>query len=245
MAECIIILLYCGERPVRKTKQTGTFFCPVCVTNQPFKKKELWTYCHMYWIPLIPENHVVDYVKCSGCKSRLDPKVLENGPKDAQAALNTAMLRAMIRIMMADGAMEDNEVDMICKIYEERTGSKLTRMHVYQLCKIDQALGKGSIRTDLGRFAHVLNDEEKEQVVGAMVAVSLADGKLDIEEAKLVKDVGTVLGVEFSRVKSIIKAELNRREDMKHTRYAKLEKYKPHVDEEDITHGETEEEDEA
>jgi len=117
MAECILILLYCGERPpVRKTLDTGTFFCPVCVKNQPFKKKELWTYCHMYWIPLVPGGHLVDYVKYSICKSRFDPGVLDHGPKDVQTALNTAMLRAMIRIMAADGNVEENEVEMICKI---------------------------------------------------------------------------------------------------------------------------------
>jgi len=55
-----------------------------------------------------------------------------------------------------------------------------------------------------------------------------------------------VLGVEFARVKSIMKAELNRKEDMKHMREAKQEKYKPQIDkeEEDCTHGETEDEDE-
>jgi len=53
----------------------------------------------------------------------------------------------------------------------------LTSSDVLKHFIIMKSLNKGSICTDLKPFAPVLNDEQKEQVVGAMVAVSLADGK--------------------------------------------------------------------
>lgn len=91
MADLILILLWCGERTVKLTTEEGTFFCPKCQQRTPCKKKELWRYCHFYYIPVSPTEKVVDYVKCKLCNSRFELAVIESQDykaKEEESILN-------------------------------------------------------------------------------------------------------------------------------------------------------------
>lgn len=78
MADLILILLWCGERNVKKTIEEGTFFCPKCQQLAPCKQKELWHYFHFYYVPLCPTQKVADYVKCKRCNSRFELAVIKS-----------------------------------------------------------------------------------------------------------------------------------------------------------------------
>jgi len=162
---------------------------------------------------------MVEYVKCSSCKSKFHTNVLTHGPRDLKAALNMAMLKGMIRIMTADGRITREEFYCICKIYEERSGTKNSQAEV--LVQMQHMENK-DISSDFRRFAKVLDQQEKEQVIAAMVSVCLADGELDRSEAVLVQKVGEILGVELARTKVILKAEYNRRDRAKDAAMARL-----------------------
>jgi len=73
MADCIPI----KKRNVSKTTHKGTFYCPHCDKMVPYRQKELWKYCHCYFIPVSPTEKMAEYVKCGACGMRYTLDVLK------------------------------------------------------------------------------------------------------------------------------------------------------------------------
>lgn len=208
MADCICRCLPCGEHFVRKVQATGTFFCPVCMGKQRYEIKRLWSYCQICYIPLVcQEKYWVDYVKCNTCRNKFAPAILKCGPKDIQTAVNTIILKVMVKAMIANGKIEKNEVKTICRIYEERSGTKITASDVYSQVVIMEELHKDDIVADIAPFARVLIVDEKKNVVAAMVEVSMADGVFSHPEAVLVQNIASVLGLRSDWVQLMLQTE--------------------------------------
>lgn len=191
------IPIICGETAVRHTKEKGIFYCPECEETQCYKKKELWKYYHLYFIPLIPGEIMVTYVKCKKCKSRFEMAVLETQATGVIRCLQTlwqkAMLRVMIRVMMADGRVVEGEITMIRKIYSAVPEKSITKSFIMAEVEKMQAETESDVTTDLEPIKELLGEAAKAKILQAMMLVSAADGEVDPEEKKLVEQVAELL----------------------------------------------------
>ena len=204
-----------GTRAVKNLKGQGTFFCPVCQSGTRYKHYNLKKCAHVYFLPVADlSSGGVNYIKCSRCQQKFTEDCLERSlenEQNLQTAMNLAMLKGMIRIMAADGKMEKDEFESICTIYQKRTGNESAVAVLHVLVQM-QNMDKNGMKEDFRFLVPFLQEHDKEQVLEAMVAVSLADGELDRSEATLLQEVGSVLGVPLQRTKAILKEEYNRRD---------------------------------
>ena len=67
-----------GTKTVSKTVKSGTFNCPRCNTDRPYKLEENRRYFSFFFIPTIPLEKQTDTLTCSFCKTAYVPQsVLE------------------------------------------------------------------------------------------------------------------------------------------------------------------------
>jgi hypothetical protein len=65
-----------GSRYYFFTVGQGTFMCPKCQTNRPYRLRRGRRFIHVFYIPLIPISAATEHVQCGQCRSRFAPAVL-------------------------------------------------------------------------------------------------------------------------------------------------------------------------
>lgn len=198
-----------GTRGVTTTKDSGAFHCPGCASVEAYAHKRVRRFFTLYFIPIIPLDALGEYVECGACKGTYRPEVLDYDPaqhsREVEAEYHNVMRQVMVRMMLADGRIDDAEVGTICSIYEQLTGEVLPAEAVRR----EAAAAAGSsaaIASQLASFSGVLNDHGKEMVVRAAFFVAAADGDLAKEELALVLQVGTALGMSQHHVRAVVQA---------------------------------------
>ncbi len=68
-----------GFRWRDKTLSSGTFFCPHCNQNRPYKLKRPGYYFSLFFLPLLRLWKRKPFVECQVCNTRFDPNILESG----------------------------------------------------------------------------------------------------------------------------------------------------------------------
>ena len=102
------------------------------------------------------------------------------------------ILKAMIAVASADGALDDSEVRLIQQVYEDQAGRPITPE---QIAAAAEANTKDSIMAELTAAAPVLVRETKEEIIRAAYLTLLADDRIATEERKKLKDIAMALRV--------------------------------------------------
>jgi hypothetical protein len=208
----------------------GTCFqCPVCQEEQSYKHKEIALHWHVWYIRLCLDCKLDEYIKCSKCENHFQVDILDWDHSKAKKALDNSILRAMIRIMMANGSVikvDDNvdtkPIDIMHDIYESITNTQITTNEI--LNEVGECAESGNIMTDLVYFGPFLSGEQKDLILKAMILTALEDGDLKEEEAITLVQAGQALGVTNSHTKEMLHDEYQNQVE----REAVLEKAPPH-----------------
>ena len=72
-----------GRYHVRITVEKGTFHCPACDQEEPFKHKDVELKGHWFWIPCGEGKDKHEYVKCCCCKNHFQTAVLNDTTEEA------------------------------------------------------------------------------------------------------------------------------------------------------------------
>lgn len=199
-----------GTRGVTRTLQGGGFFCPMCGTSKHYRLRQVRKFFTLYFIPVIPLNTLGEYVECDGCKNTYNTRVLAYQPKqgatDFEAEYFSAIKKVMIHMLLADGIIEDSEVDAVRGIYENLTGQAIDEDALrFEIHSIEGA------NEDLSRVLLTLqgslNDAGKALVIKAALAVALADGEFPDEERALILQIGKDLGMSSAQLRAILSSE--------------------------------------
>jgi tellurite resistance protein len=191
----------------------GDFFCPDCGHTATYRHRRVRRFFHIFWIPLIPLDLAGEYVECGACLGTYHLEVLdlsqmilaataaggshEHLPKFESQA-DAATRRILVLMMLADGVIDDAEVDMIVDILST-DDHEVTREQVLaevELARNEPPDVEAYCRTAMG----LLNDEGKERILHAARAVALADGNVDPAEQKLLEQIGIALGMRPKQV---------------------------------------------
>jgi len=125
-----MFIIIFGLSGVTLSTGKGTFFCPNCDGRQEYRYKTIRNFFTLYFIPLIPLNKSGEYVQCKNCGQMFDTSVLEYNPEELWAArlsdLQVLIRQALVGTAVADGALEDDELDQLRAEIAELTGQAPT-----------------------------------------------------------------------------------------------------------------------
>jgi tellurite resistance protein len=192
--------------------QPGEFYCPDCGHTATYRHRRVRRFFHIFWIPLIPLDLAGEFVECGACLGTYHLEVLDLSrmiqeaaaagsspslPKH-ECAADAATRRILVLMMLADGVIDEAEVDMIVDILST-DDHEVTREEVLaevELAKHELPDVEAYCRSAMG----MLNDEGKERILTAARAVALADGNIDPSEQKLLERIGIALGMKPKHV---------------------------------------------
>jgi len=196
-----------GTRGITTTPDKGTFNCPSCGCSRGYGLKRVRRFFTLYFIPVIPLDKLGEYVECATCKDTFNANALNYSPASDggafEAEYHAAVIKVMIYMLLADGVIDDSEVETILAYYKSVTGSPMEKVKLLEEIDAIEKSGEDFART-LGHLQGCLNDQGKEMVVKAALHVALSDGEFQEEEKQTLVKIGVGLGMSAEHLKSVI-----------------------------------------
>lgn len=200
-----------GTRGETTTIETGRFYCPECKSNEDYYYKQVHEKVTVFFISVANLKLLGEYVECQHCLNTFKTEVLEYDPQDEEREFEALYVEGiktvMIAMTLADGKIDDEEKEMIKKIFEEITGSKLSDDDI-EVDLYSYESNYISLEKYVKNLFPYLNDSGKENILKVAYYVSIADGELDHSEEKLLNDLAKKLQLSKAHLKGII-AEIN------------------------------------
>lgn len=196
-----------GTTGIKSTIKEGNFLCPQCATEKRFKHKKVNKFFTLYFIPLIPLGSAGDYVECQTCKGTFVSRVLDykpnQGQNEFQSEYEKAMRHTMVLIMLADGEIDDNEMDTVHLIINKFGHNDMTRPELEAYVAGVQR-SQEPVDTYLKKVTPYLNEHGKETIIKCALAVAASDGHIDQTELDVVHSMAKAMEMSNSHVKGII-----------------------------------------
>jgi hypothetical protein len=196
-----------GEMNLTLKKGSGEFYCPMCSGERPYVRKRIKRFLTVYFIPLIPLSTVSEHVQCQKCRQTFPLTATSLRPEDYQRAAAQQFAddvrRVMVLTMLADHEVQEEEISVIQRVYQQLTGRELTRAELDH--DMLQARRSGVSAVTYARaIASRRSAEEKEWLIRGAFHVAAATGELSDRRMEQLKDLPTVLGVEPERFRQIV-----------------------------------------
>ena len=204
-------LIIFGTRGITYGSQGGQFHCPDCDAREQYLHRKVRRFFTLYFIPLIPLDLLGEYVECQKCTSTYKPSVLEFDPganeERGEAEFRQAMRRVLVLMMLADGVVEESELDAITTILgklEDRTVER---------AEVEAELARARVaQTDIEHYckgmAGYLNDSGREMVIKAALLVAAADGTIDDKERDALAKMASALNMTKAHFAGIVNGVL-------------------------------------
>jgi tellurite resistance protein len=177
-----------GSKGRTSTQATGDFYCSECSDYRPYGHKVVKKWFTLYFIPVFPMSTLGEYIECNSCNSTFKMNALDYDPKAQQEQIQAIFALAtrdiMIKIAMADGSIDPDEISTIERVYENVTKHSLTGNEITQ--RVEELTNDPqNIEVYASTMSGFLNDTGKEMVLRAAVAISKADGVVDSSEIEI------------------------------------------------------------
>lgn len=196
-----------GTRGIKSTIKEGQFLCPQCALNKRYKHKKVTRFFTLYFIPLIPLGKAGEFVECQTCKGTFVPRVLDYNPNQDrnrfQSVYEQAMRHTMVMIMLADGEIDDNEMDIVIQIINRFGHNDMTRAELEKYVQEVQRKPE-HVSTYLRKVTPSLNEHGKEIIIKCALAVAASDGNIDPSEIALINQMAKTMEMSQSHLKGII-----------------------------------------
>jgi len=195
-----------GMRGVTTTPDKGTFVCPECGKSN-YKLKRVRRFFTLYFIPVIPLNKLGEYVECQSCSNTFNERALEWNPEENQRALEAeysiACKRVMLKTALADGEVDENEIDEITRLFSDIANLQVDRGDIAAELEAAKA-DKRTVREYVKSLVGSLNEHGKERVLTAALKVAISDGIFAKEEKALIQDLGEALQMSKAHVGGVL-----------------------------------------
>ncbi|MCD2259171.1 tellurite resistance TerB family protein [Psychroserpens luteolus] len=196
-----------GTRGVRSTKATGSFNCPQCEADRGYRHRKVTQFFTLYFIPLIPLGNKGEYVECNHCKGTFITRVLDTSKSTDKAAFmamyEQAIRHVMVKIMLADGVIDNNEKVAVLAIINKYGHNDMSSFQLDDYIKEVQA-DSSDISTYLKHVGPALNEHGKELLIKCALDVAYSDGHFDESERKMILDMGTIMEMSSAHIKGIM-----------------------------------------
>ncbi len=202
-----------GTRGVTYSKDKGDFTCPSCGGASSYNHKRVRRFFTLYFIPLIPLDMLGEYVECQSCSNTFQKEVLDYDPaaaaQDFQAEYQRVVKRVMVQMLLADGVIDDQEIETVRDVYRQVANVELSQDDVRREIQAAGTDGRG-IRQYLESLVGNLNDAGKETVVQAALMIAAADGEFQEEEKHLLGQIGAALDMTPAHLNGVVSGMLSK-----------------------------------
>jgi DnaJ-domain-containing protein 1 len=199
------IIIY-GTRGMTSVGGQGRFHCPSC-GESAYRHKKVRRWFTLFFIPMIPLDLAGEYIECGKCMGTYELEVLSYDPAAErakfEAAFHIAIRRTMVKMCLADGVVDPEEVATIREIYAGLTDIELSEDDVAEEiaeAMTDPRTVQQYLQAGLGMF----NLKAKELIVRAAHAVATADGEFHADEQKLLHNIGAALQMSKSQFQAVM-----------------------------------------
>jgi tellurite resistance protein len=208
----LYFIIIWGSRGINSTLKTGKFFCPECdVSDCHYKHIRVRNFFTLYFIPLIPMGTLGEYIECQHCKLTYKKSILRYDPEAAHekalAEFEIAITKIMVMMMLADGIIDDSEIEAIQEIYGQLAKRELSRQEIDQyITDLEQKrAGEPKVRKRLLRkMIGSLNSEGCEMVFKAAFMVAASDNDIPPEEQELLEEIGLAMGIKKKEIRAMV-----------------------------------------
>jgi hypothetical protein len=204
------LLLIFGLRVFYRAVGQGVFHCQRCGGDREYRHRAGRRWFTLFFIPVIPLNHVGDHVQCTVCGTRYRMDVLSL-PTTAQMqeALPAGMRAAAIAMLRAGGGSSASArrraIDAI----------KGAGVADYDDAALDADLSAAAMPAQpgqngqnlagpLNRVAIQLAIPAREWFLAEVVRIGLADGMLSDDERHTAREVAAQLGMTPAQARGVI-----------------------------------------
>jgi tellurite resistance protein len=199
------IIIY-GTRGMTSIGGQGRFHCPSC-GESAYRHKKVRRWFTLFWIPMIPLDLAGEYIECGKCMGTYELEVLSYDPKAEaakfEAAFRVAIRRTMVKMCLADGVVDPEEVAAIRDIYAKLTDVELSEDDVRE--EIAEAMtDTRTVQQYLQAGIGMFNLQAKELIVKSAYLVASADGEFHPEEQKLLNNIGAALQMTKVQFQSVM-----------------------------------------
>jgi tellurite resistance protein len=199
------IIIY-GTRGMTSVGGMGRFHCPAC-GESAYRHQKVRRWFTLFFIPMIPLDLAGEYIECGKCMGTFEMEVLSYDPAAErakfEAAFQIAIRRTMVKMCLADGVVDPEEVVAIREIYAKLAGVELSEDDVGE--EIAEAMtDPRTVQQYLQAGIGMFNLKAKELIVRAAYAVAAADGEFHAEEQKLLHNIGAALQMSKAQYQAVM-----------------------------------------
>jgi tellurite resistance protein len=191
-------LIIFGTRGVTYGAGQGEFYCPDCESKRPYSQKRVRRFFTLYFIPLVPLDLLGEYVECTHCTSTYKTGILDLVPgkseEEEEAEFRKATRRVLVLMMLADGNVDESEINAIIEIIGKLERREVSRDEITAEVAAARAAPQ-DIQEYCKGMAGFLNDRGREMVVRAALQVASADGHFDTTEKEALAKIAASLNL--------------------------------------------------
>ena len=200
-----------GTRGVTTTVSKGDFFCPECNAHTQYHHDQVHEKATVFFIPVINLKLLGEYIECQNCVNTYKMEILDYDPEQEQKEIEAIYLKGikkvMTMMMLADGKIDENEKIMMKDIYQKMTNFELSDSDIEKEIENSKTTIFG-LEDLLTEVFPQLNESGRETIIKVAYWVSIADGKVDKEEEKLLIKLAKHFQISSAHLKGII-SEVN------------------------------------
>ena len=184
--------------------EKGRFSCPQCRGEAPYRLFKVRRALRVGGVPVLPWRAETAYVECGTCKGTFIPDVLEPAAAswNIRPLHHAASLRVMLLMMLADGAVEDAEIQRITELYASIGGEPLRSTTVRTEAEHARA-DRRDVEHFLADVGPRLNEHGKLAVLRCAWEVANADGNVHDDEKALFARLVRTLEIRPEAVRSL------------------------------------------
>ncbi len=103
-------MIVIGTMGIPFTRDKGTFYCPRCRADVPYRGRHVRRFLTLYFIPLIPLDKMEEYVECGQCKNRFPRETLSHNREQAARLFQGYVRHTLALLAVADAEITAAEI---------------------------------------------------------------------------------------------------------------------------------------
>lgn len=168
----------------------GTFHCPTCGGDRPYRHKAGRRWFTLFFLPVIPLGRVGEMVRCGTCRTRYDPRVLAAPTAEQLSEVGPSAVRSAVAIVLNVGNPEDQTARR--RAIDAVRGAGIGGYDDADLAAdLARPAEDGALRT----AAEVLAPHGRERLMSEAAHVGLATGPLSETQRHTLGLIGDRLGL--------------------------------------------------
>ena len=201
-----------GTKGVTSTVTKGIFYCPNCAEKTKYLHKQVRKAATVFFVSVAKLGLLGEYIECQRCQCTFELGVLDYDPEEEQkvflAEYHRAIKRVLTMMMLADGKIDNEELNLIKNIYNNIIGQHYSDDEIkYEIQECEN--NPQSLHEYLNSVGPKLNESGKELIIKVAYWISIADGEYGKNEERLLKQVAKILDISRAHLNGIIN-EINK-----------------------------------